>query len=255
MPSKKHSKALASASISVAASSSRSVTPRWTHARMPARLRARASVSPAATAALAGSPALVTPNATMHPVGCDVSTCMRAEPRSVSSMAHDRVGIPPPEGRMPSRPKITRHDCVEGWSAIGKWTGVPLAEVLRAAGVLPTARYVVFRCADELKKTLDDSGCYYQSIEPDRRLSSPDRPRLRHEWQRTQYGPRRAPAPAGRTPAGLRRLSNRVSSGALRQDCIGDIQHRAQAVHMPQIVVITDPNVPPRRRVVRVDTL
>lgn len=66
---------------------------------------------------------------------------------------------------MPSRTQITRHDCVEGWSAIGKWTGVPLAEVLRVVGLLPTARYVVFHCADELEKTLDDSGRYYESID------------------------------------------------------------------------------------------
>jgi DMSO/TMAO reductase YedYZ molybdopterin-dependent catalytic subunit len=66
---------------------------------------------------------------------------------------------------MPSRTQITRHDCVEGWSAIGKWTGVPLAQVLRTTGLLPTARYVVFHCADELEKTLDDSGRYYESID------------------------------------------------------------------------------------------
>jgi DMSO/TMAO reductase YedYZ molybdopterin-dependent catalytic subunit len=66
---------------------------------------------------------------------------------------------------MPSRTQITRHDCVEGWSAIGKWTGVPLAEVLRATGVLPGARYAVFHCADELEKTLDGSGRYYESID------------------------------------------------------------------------------------------
>jgi hypothetical protein len=31
---------------------------------------------------------------------------------------------------MPSRTQITRHDCVEGWSAIGKWTGVQLSHML-----------------------------------------------------------------------------------------------------------------------------
>ena len=66
---------------------------------------------------------------------------------------------------MPARTQITRHDCVEVWSAIGKWTGVPLAGILRAAGVLPQARYVVFHCADELEKTLDGSGRYYESID------------------------------------------------------------------------------------------
>ncbi|TWI62581.1 DMSO/TMAO reductase YedYZ molybdopterin-dependent catalytic subunit [Pseudoduganella lurida] len=66
---------------------------------------------------------------------------------------------------MPSRTQITRHDCVEGWSAIARWTGVPLAEVLRATGILPSARYVVFHCADELEPTLDGSGRYYESID------------------------------------------------------------------------------------------
>ena len=46
--------------------------------------------------------------------------------------------------RMPTRTQITRHDCVEGWSAIGKWTGVPLKLLLDGAGVKPNARYVVF---------------------------------------------------------------------------------------------------------------
>lgn len=64
---------------------------------------------------------------------------------------------------MPSRTQITRHDCVEGWSAIGKWTGVPLAAVLAQAGVKPAARYVVFRCADPMEDT-DDSN-YYESID------------------------------------------------------------------------------------------
>jgi DMSO/TMAO reductase YedYZ molybdopterin-dependent catalytic subunit len=66
---------------------------------------------------------------------------------------------------MPARTQITRHDCVEGWSVIAQWTGVPLAAVLRSAGVLPTARYVVFHCADELEVTLDGSGRYYESID------------------------------------------------------------------------------------------
>ncbi|MPR07324.1 molybdopterin-dependent oxidoreductase [Microvirga tunisiensis] len=65
---------------------------------------------------------------------------------------------------MPSRTQITRHDCVEGWSCIGKWTGVPLAHVLEQAGVQPRARYVVFRCADTLEPTLDGTGQYYESI-------------------------------------------------------------------------------------------
>jgi DMSO/TMAO reductase YedYZ molybdopterin-dependent catalytic subunit len=67
--------------------------------------------------------------------------------------------------KLPARTQITRHDCVEGWSAIGKWTGVPLMSLLNRTGVKPTARYVVFHCADELEKTLDGSGRYYESID------------------------------------------------------------------------------------------
>ena len=62
--------------------------------------------------------------------------------------------------RLPQRTQITRHDCVEGWSAIGQWTGPQLSVLLNAAGVRPEARYIVFRCADEL------SGApYYESID------------------------------------------------------------------------------------------
>lgn len=48
----------------------------------------------------------------------------------------------------PARTQITRHDCVEGWSCIGEWTGVPLKTVLDIVGVKPEARYVVFHCFD-----------------------------------------------------------------------------------------------------------
>ncbi|WP_201840661.1 molybdopterin-dependent oxidoreductase [Microvirga zambiensis] len=65
---------------------------------------------------------------------------------------------------MPSRTQITRHDCVEGWSCIGQWTGVPLAHVLERAGVQSRARYVVFRCADTLEPTPDGTGRYYESL-------------------------------------------------------------------------------------------
>jgi DMSO/TMAO reductase YedYZ molybdopterin-dependent catalytic subunit len=51
---------------------------------------------------------------------------------------------------MPPRTQITRHDCVEGWSCIGKWTGVPLSGVLNRVGVKPQAKYVVFYAADDM---------------------------------------------------------------------------------------------------------
>lgn len=66
---------------------------------------------------------------------------------------------------MPSRTQITRHDCVEGWSAIGQWTGVPLSYLLQQTELMPNARYVVFHCADDLIGSRDGSGLYYESID------------------------------------------------------------------------------------------
>ena len=70
---------------------------------------------------------------------------------------------------LPSRTQITRHDCVEGWSAIGQWTGVQLGLLLKAAGMTPQARYVVFDCADNLdgepaKGGVQSPGQYYESL-------------------------------------------------------------------------------------------
>ncbi len=65
---------------------------------------------------------------------------------------------------LPARSQITRHDCVEGWSAIGKWTGVPLHQVLRRANVLPAARFIVFECFD-LKPIAGGMTPYYESID------------------------------------------------------------------------------------------
>jgi DMSO/TMAO reductase YedYZ molybdopterin-dependent catalytic subunit len=64
---------------------------------------------------------------------------------------------------MPARTQITRHDCVEGWSAIGKWKGVPLRDVLAHVEPRPEARFVVFHCAD----TDDEAVPYYESIDFD----------------------------------------------------------------------------------------
>ena len=70
---------------------------------------------------------------------------------------------------MPSRTQITRHDCVEGWSSIGKWKGVPLAHVLAQVRPLVNAKYVVFRCADSMDgPALDGSDSrYYESVDLD----------------------------------------------------------------------------------------
>lgn len=61
---------------------------------------------------------------------------------------------------LPQRRQITRHDCVEGWSAIAEWQGVPLGLILARAGLMPDARYAVFHCADRL-----GGDPYYESID------------------------------------------------------------------------------------------
>ncbi len=56
---------------------------------------------------------------------------------------------------MPQVDEITRHICVEGWSAIGRWGGVRLSDFLRRVGADTTARYVGFACADDYYTSID----------------------------------------------------------------------------------------------------
>ncbi|MFO1324684.1 MAG: molybdopterin-binding protein [Burkholderiales bacterium] len=64
---------------------------------------------------------------------------------------------------LPSRTQVTRHDCVEGWSAIAKWKGVRLSAVLDAVRPKADARYVMFYCADPM--AADGTDLYYESID------------------------------------------------------------------------------------------
>jgi DMSO/TMAO reductase YedYZ molybdopterin-dependent catalytic subunit len=70
---------------------------------------------------------------------------------------------------MPSRTQITRHDCVEGWSCVGKWKGVQLARILDQVQIKPEAKFVLFRCFDSMEgPSLDDRDSrYYESIDLD----------------------------------------------------------------------------------------
>lgn len=56
---------------------------------------------------------------------------------------------------LPARTQVTRHTCEEGWTAIGQWTGAPLSQVLEAAGILPSARFVTFHSVDAWVDCLD----------------------------------------------------------------------------------------------------
>lgn len=61
---------------------------------------------------------------------------------------------------LPQRTQITRHDCVEGWSAIAEWTGPQLSTLLDLAGLKKEANFIVFRCADQLYDR-----AYYESVD------------------------------------------------------------------------------------------
>lgn len=62
---------------------------------------------------------------------------------------------------LPARSQITRHDCVEGWSAIAKWQGARLGALLDRVQPLLQARYVVFFCFD----TMEPGVRYYESLD------------------------------------------------------------------------------------------
>jgi DMSO/TMAO reductase YedYZ molybdopterin-dependent catalytic subunit len=91
-----------------------------------------------------------------------------------------------------TRTQITRHDCVEGWSAIGKWTGTPLAALLDHVRPRPTARYVVFHCFDDMEEDTP----YYESV---------DLEEARHPQTLLAYGMNGGPLPiANGAPLRLR---------------------------------------------------
>ena len=66
---------------------------------------------------------------------------------------------------LPARTQITRHDCVEGWSCIGGWTGPQLSTILNRVSPRPNGRFIVFHCADELPRYIRGANPYYESID------------------------------------------------------------------------------------------
>ena len=56
---------------------------------------------------------------------------------------------------LPQVSQVTRHICVEGWSAIGKWSGVRFSDFLERVGADTTAKYVGFQCADDYYGSID----------------------------------------------------------------------------------------------------
>jgi DMSO/TMAO reductase YedYZ molybdopterin-dependent catalytic subunit len=56
---------------------------------------------------------------------------------------------------LPQTSQITGHICIEGWSAIGQWSGVKFSDFLARVGADIRARYVAFRCADDYSTSID----------------------------------------------------------------------------------------------------
>ena len=74
----------------------------------------------------------------------------------VTGLVADKHKWTLPELRaMPQIDQVTRHICVEGWSAIGKWGGVAFGSFLRNVGADLSAKYVGFKCADDYFTSID----------------------------------------------------------------------------------------------------
>jgi DMSO/TMAO reductase YedYZ molybdopterin-dependent catalytic subunit len=56
---------------------------------------------------------------------------------------------------LPNESQVTRHVCIEGWSQIGQWSGVPLHVFLQKVGADLRARYVSFKCFDGYSTSID----------------------------------------------------------------------------------------------------
>jgi DMSO/TMAO reductase YedYZ molybdopterin-dependent catalytic subunit len=61
---------------------------------------------------------------------------------------------------LPARTQITRHDCVEGWSCIGEWTGARFGALMDLACLKPQAKHIVLYCADTL-----GGAKYYETLD------------------------------------------------------------------------------------------
>ncbi len=57
--------------------------------------------------------------------------------------------------QLPQTTQVTRLICVEGWSAIGKWSGVTLSTFLQRVGADTSAKYLGLKCADDYYTSID----------------------------------------------------------------------------------------------------
>lgn len=76
--------------------------------------------------------------------------------------------------RMPRESHVTKHHCIQGWTNIGEWTGVPLAHLRDQCEPLPFARYVVFHALDDKSQSEHEDyppGRYYEVVDLDLAIS------------------------------------------------------------------------------------
>ena len=110
------------------------------------------------------------PNGSTDPVGATyrqmAETAFRDYRLTVTGLVETPVTLSLADlTALPSRTQITRHDCVEGWSCIAKWQGVPLGTILNLAQPKLTARYAIFHCYDAIERSLSGEVYYYESID------------------------------------------------------------------------------------------
>src|SRR6185312_14991261 len=106
------------------------------------------------------------PNGTLYPTGDDYKALAANDFRDwrirVGGLVEHPFEMSLADLRaIPSRTQITRHDCVEGWSCIGEWTGAPLRLVLAKAKPKENARFVLFHCADDM----GSGQLYYETLD------------------------------------------------------------------------------------------
>jgi Oxidoreductase molybdopterin binding domain len=75
----------------------------------------------------------------------DIECCQSKHIVLIGPVGHETAG----------RDKEMKRVCIEGWSAIGKWTGTPLREFLRRIGADTGAKYVHFVCAEGYSSSID----------------------------------------------------------------------------------------------------
>ena len=65
--------------------------------------------------------------------------------------------------------QITKHNCIQGWTAVAKWSGVHVATVMALCRPLPSARYAVFYGMDDKAQTAAEAeereGCFYEAVD------------------------------------------------------------------------------------------